>query len=204
MNTETTFEAALAEILDTDASNALKRATGLRILPACGRCGGSGRYSWNQINGDVCFGCGGSGQQKPKASQQSAVIEAARASRLDGSFDSYIEMLRTRARVRKATDQVMAAWKATGISAQYDWRKAAEFSRTGNEAYRRDREIADINAKMAAAFETTQKASMLPKSTHPDYADRIRQLDETLSKSLSDIKDAAAELRQLMQEGDAA
>jgi hypothetical protein len=27
----------------------------------CGRCGGSGHYSFNQINGTTCFGCGGTG-----------------------------------------------------------------------------------------------------------------------------------------------
>lgn len=27
----------------------------------CGRCGGSGKFSWNAITGDRCFGCGGSG-----------------------------------------------------------------------------------------------------------------------------------------------
>lgn len=26
----------------------------------CGRCGGSGRHSFNQMHGDVCYGCGGS------------------------------------------------------------------------------------------------------------------------------------------------
>ena len=26
----------------------------------CGRCGGAGRYSFNTIDGDVCYGCGGS------------------------------------------------------------------------------------------------------------------------------------------------
>lgn len=28
----------------------------------CGRCGGSGKYSFNQINGSRCFGCGGVGK----------------------------------------------------------------------------------------------------------------------------------------------
>ncbi len=32
----------------------------------CGRCGGSGRYSFNLMNGDRCFGCGGSGVQLTK------------------------------------------------------------------------------------------------------------------------------------------
>jgi len=27
----------------------------------CGRCGGSGRYSYNQMDGDRCYGCGGKG-----------------------------------------------------------------------------------------------------------------------------------------------
>ncbi len=27
----------------------------------CGRCGGCGKYSFNQISGSTCFGCGGSG-----------------------------------------------------------------------------------------------------------------------------------------------
>lgn len=29
----------------------------------CGRCGGSGRYSFNLMDGDRCFGCHGSGVQ---------------------------------------------------------------------------------------------------------------------------------------------
>lgn len=32
----------------------------------CGRCGGSGHYSYNQINGTTCFGCGGSGRALTK------------------------------------------------------------------------------------------------------------------------------------------
>jgi hypothetical protein len=32
----------------------------------CGRCGGSGRYSYNQMDGDRCYGCGGSGQRLSK------------------------------------------------------------------------------------------------------------------------------------------
>lgn len=29
----------------------------------CRRCGGSGRYSYNHLDGDRCFGCGGSGKR---------------------------------------------------------------------------------------------------------------------------------------------
>jgi hypothetical protein len=30
-------------------------------LQHCGRCGGTGRYSYNAIHGSKCFGCGGTG-----------------------------------------------------------------------------------------------------------------------------------------------
>ncbi len=33
----------------------------------CSRCGGSGHYSYNQIDGTVCYGCGGSGKKLTKA-----------------------------------------------------------------------------------------------------------------------------------------
>ena len=32
----------------------------------CSRCGGSGRYSFNQIHGDMCYGCHGKGRQMTK------------------------------------------------------------------------------------------------------------------------------------------
>lgn len=32
----------------------------------CGRCGGSGRYSYNQLDGDRCYGCRGTGLQLTK------------------------------------------------------------------------------------------------------------------------------------------
>lgn len=32
----------------------------------CGRCGGTGHYSYNQVDGTVCYGCGGSGKKLTK------------------------------------------------------------------------------------------------------------------------------------------
>lgn len=32
----------------------------------CGRCGGSGQFSYNQLNGSVCFGCKGTGYRLTK------------------------------------------------------------------------------------------------------------------------------------------
>jgi hypothetical protein len=32
----------------------------------CGRCGGCGRYSFNQMHGSTCYGCGGKGERLTK------------------------------------------------------------------------------------------------------------------------------------------
>lgn len=36
----------------------------------CGRCGGSGHYSYNQIDGTRCYGCGGTGTRYTKRGQK--------------------------------------------------------------------------------------------------------------------------------------
>ena len=35
----------------------------VKVFGKCPRCGGSGRYSWNQMDGDKCYGCMGSGRK---------------------------------------------------------------------------------------------------------------------------------------------
>lgn len=35
-------------------------------IESCGRCGGCGRYSYNSIDGDRCYGCGGTGVRLTK------------------------------------------------------------------------------------------------------------------------------------------
>lgn len=35
-------------------------------IQTCTRCGGSGRYSYNQIDGSRCYGCGGTGKSYTK------------------------------------------------------------------------------------------------------------------------------------------
>ncbi len=41
---------------------------GKMALKTCGRCAGSGKYSYCQTHGDTCFGCGGSGKVLPTTS----------------------------------------------------------------------------------------------------------------------------------------
>lgn len=46
----------------------------------CSRCDGSGRYSWNAVDGDRCYGCSGRGVSLTKAAAKSrTMVEARRA-----------------------------------------------------------------------------------------------------------------------------
>lgn len=49
--------------MSTNGTSTLTRPT-KPIWPTkeCGRCGGTGRYSWCQMYGDTCFNCSGSGR----------------------------------------------------------------------------------------------------------------------------------------------
>jgi len=50
----------------------------------CTRCGGSGRYSYNQIDGDRCYGCNGKGIAYTKrGAAAAAFLSALRKVRLD-------------------------------------------------------------------------------------------------------------------------
>lgn len=44
----------------------------------CGRCCGSGRYSYNSMDGDLCYGCGGNGKTYTKAGRRAKLAVAAR------------------------------------------------------------------------------------------------------------------------------
>lgn len=55
---------------------------------SCGRCGGSGRYSYCSMYGSVCFGCGGTGTVlSRKGSDARAAFEATMIERLGVRVD---------------------------------------------------------------------------------------------------------------------
>ena len=43
-------------------------------MDACGRCGGSGNYSYCQMHGTTCFGCSGKGEVRTKAGRNAAAL----------------------------------------------------------------------------------------------------------------------------------
>ena len=179
-----TFAAELASILKTTEKNAIVRAAKMRLLPVCGRCGGCGRYSFNGHH-SVCYGCNGEGQRAPKAGEHATVIEDAREAVDSGKLDAYLEMLAAARRTKNARDIVLGAWKDTGIEKAYSWFKAVPSHPEFNQ---RDRDIADINARMARAYDAVSEASFAKKVD-------VLALDKLMAEALAEIAAADAEFK---------
>lgn len=182
----TSLTAQIATALRTTEGRLYARLVGLKIAPVCGRCGGCGRYSFNGSH-SRCYGCNGSGHKAPTARQLPGILAEAEACAADGRLDAYLEFLAANRRIRNAVDKVMAEWKATGISDMYDWREAAD----GVQPHRR---IADVNAKMAAAYERVMHASFALAPSSPTYQQDVMALDRMTEEALDTIRQAAKEL----------
>jgi cytochrome c1 len=102
---------ALFAVKDEKGVSACLYALGLR--QACTRCGGSGHYSFNRVNGTVCFGCNGQRQHAAKLTRE--VLEAARVKVAAGD----LEAIRAANRARKAARKDIAPL-VTEACAVYD------------------------------------------------------------------------------------
>jgi hypothetical protein len=83
----------------------------------CSRCGGSGNYSFNQIDGSRCYGCGGSGKQLVDLTE--AVIAEARARIDTGELIPYFQRGKMIRHSKAIAQAVMDAWKASRVGKDY-------------------------------------------------------------------------------------
>ena len=105
--------AELAAALRTSEKNALARLTGLKLTPVCDRCGGCGQYSFNQVDGTTCYGCGGTGHRFPKAAEMPGLVRDALEAAADGRLDGYLQVLEARATAKRGQARLSAAYGAT-------------------------------------------------------------------------------------------
>lgn len=131
------------------------RINGLGLGTYCNRCGGSGHYSFNAMNGTTCFRCGGSRYELPKLTDK--LYKALEQLVAEGKLQPYLEQVRARVAMRNAckgaVKQVMDAWTNSGVSGTYKWQLAAQ----GEQPHKMISD--DFNKPMSNAYEATSKAS---------------------------------------------
>lgn len=91
MKTTTATETMNADMMTATRAKTVEsaraRLAALGYVETCGRCGGSGHYSFNQINGTTCFGCSGSGKRLAKITKK--IVAAAKVRVEAGELDGY-------------------------------------------------------------------------------------------------------------------
>ena len=107
----------IAKVLLVPVEKVDSRIVGMGLGETCSRCGGSGHYSFNPIDGTRCFKCAGKGNLVPTSKKGLAeVLKNAQAAVESGALDTYLAKLRETAIAAKAENTVMAAWeRATKI-----------------------------------------------------------------------------------------
>jgi hypothetical protein len=81
----------------------------LGLTDVCSRCGGSGHYSYNQIDGSRCYGCNGRGKKAAKLTK--AVFAAAQEKVAAGELEAVRAVIRAKKAARKEIAPLVAAAK---------------------------------------------------------------------------------------------
>ncbi len=160
------------------------RLIGLGHCQYCSRCGGSGHYSFNLMDGTRCYGCSGSGYNRQKITRK--LIAAVQSDIASGKYAQYMADLRKRAEISKlaknAQARVMEAWQASGVDKAYDWRKA---SGDGQDAF-----VANtFNNPMYACHERVSKLANEIDSLTWQIQNKVKDADEkAAAEALRDAK----------------
>ena len=106
-----------AKMLNTTTRRAAARLTALGYVVTCSRCGGSGRYSWNQVDGDKCFKCGGAKQVL--APLTAALVNEAVTRIAAGELDTYFARAKAAGQIKSAVAAVQKIYMGCSVSRAY-------------------------------------------------------------------------------------
>lgn len=106
MATTVDFKAVAQEIGAKDDKAAKARWVALGYVTECSRCGGCGKFSYNRIDGTVCYGCNGSGKAVVKPTMK--LVNEAKARIAAGALDAYFERNRRINAARKILPALVA------------------------------------------------------------------------------------------------
>lgn len=178
----------IAALMGCKPKSAVSRLVALGYTESCGRCGGSGRYSWNQIDGDRCFGCGGVGKRLAKIT--AAVVTEALARIAAGELAGYFAENAARKELGAAHKALWDAYMATVGGKDYTaWdlasrREAQARAMAGLEPYPADHLETPVYRMQTLKNKIMDRASdafYAKKSTH---LERIAVIREALAMVL--------------------
>lgn len=177
----------IATLMSCKAGSAVSRLVALGYTDVCSRCGGSGRYSWNQTDGDRCFGCHGKGKKLAKITKE--IVEKALERIAAGELEAYFAEHKAAREIKAANDALWAAYMGSPISKAYTdasnecSRLATLRARRGLECYGEGNDIFAIAEGRAQTLQNDlmDRASTAlydKKATHLERIATIRTVHE--------------------------
>lgn len=103
--------------LKGDISRLHSRLVGLGHEATCGRCGGSGSFSFNRQHGTMCYGCQGSGKVAPKITADLYRKVAHQVA--DMGLDAYVTEMKAKGEAMRAAKAVSLEVEAANLN--MDW-----------------------------------------------------------------------------------
>lgn len=116
----------------------------------CKRCDGSGKYSFNQIDGSRCYGC--NGLRVTGIQFDADTLRQLQAKADEGVLTIYLTSLKARGQYVAAEKELMARWGACNFDSHYNWKEASK--QVAGEWHR---DVADINKRAYAANNSLPK-----------------------------------------------
>lgn len=98
-----------AKSLNWNLKNIGARLGALDLLLTCGRCGGSGSYSFCTSHGSTCFGCGGGGKGLPKLTAK--LLKLVQEKVAAGDLEPYLAVCKAKAEARATIKPLIQAAK---------------------------------------------------------------------------------------------
>ncbi|KZE65128.1 hypothetical protein AV545_04180 [Paenibacillus jamilae] len=103
MKTFSTIQKQILEAMKVEDMNKVrlfKRLLATGAAPACKRCGGSGRYSYNLKDGSTCYGCGGAGVIIKNESHLLKIVES---QQIQDRLTKYLNELESKKIIKEQT-----------------------------------------------------------------------------------------------------
>lgn len=177
------------------------RLIGLGHGQHCSRCGGSGSYSFNAVDGSRCYGCGGSGYVAQALTAE--LFTEVEADVREGRLDTYLTELQAKQETKRqaatAYKRVMAAWQAATDQFPYRWQDAADGKQPAKDMSK------EFNRPMHDAYQKVSKLSIeletLPlRRKHVKSAEESKALDAKIEQTRTELLAATETALQVIED----
>lgn len=168
------FLEQLATKYATKPANIQARLIYLGYVSVCGRCGGTGKYSYNQIDGDRCYGCDGAGQSLKILTADDVQSFVTRVDA--GELKPYFARNEAVAWCKRQSKAVFDVWGGTNVAKAYgpNWQTIEH----APEIYRRNSEMCQLQEEAHKIIDAYQYGKANIENATADKA----KIEEILAK----------------------